>query len=105
MVWQVRVSQQLPTDLAIPYSHPRLNAGQQGYYDDDDDICYVDDSDLDSDDSDFDCDCSHRFIGTQKLSEMLQQPYDLFKPGWADHYILGMVNQVNIWMGHTRNQA
>jgi len=37
---------------------------------------------------------SHRFIGTQKLSEMLQQPYDLFKPGWADHYILGMVNQV-----------
>ena len=46
-----------------------------------------------------DCDCSHRFIGTQKLSEMLQQPYDLFKPGWADHYILGMVNQVNIWMG------
>ena len=37
---------------------------------------------------------SHRFIGTQKLSEMLQQPYDLFKPGWADHYVLGMVNQV-----------
>ena len=27
---------------------------------------------------------------------MLQQPYDLFKPGWADHYILGMVNQVDI---------
>ena len=37
---------------------------------------------------------SHRFLGTQKLSEMLQQPYDLFKPGWADHYVLGMVNQV-----------
>ena len=29
---------------------------------------------------------------------MLQQPYDLFKPGWADHYILGMVNQVNIFL-------
>ena len=40
---------------------------------------------------------SHRFIGTQKLSEMLQQPYDLFKPGWADHYVLGMVNQVGTW--------
>ena len=39
-----------------------------------------------------------RYVGSQKLSEMLQQPYDLFKPGWADHYILGMVNQVNIWM-------
>lgn len=37
---------------------------------------------------------SHRFVGTQKLSEMLQQPYDLFKPGWADLYVLGMVNQV-----------
>ena len=59
--------------------------------DNDDDICH-------NDCSNFDCDCSHRFIGTQKLSEMLQQPYDLFKPGWADHYILGMVNQVNIWM-------
>ena len=73
--------------------------------DNEDDICDDDCSDFDCDDSDWDCDCSHRFIGTQKLSEMLQQPYDLFKPGWADHYILGMVNQVNIWMGHTRNQA
>ena len=129
---QVRVSQQLPTALDIPYSHPRLNAGQQGSHDDDDifdddgsdfdcddNDFDCDDSDFDCDDSDldcdcsdfdcdcseFDCDCSHRFIGTQKLSEMLQQPYDLFKPGWADHYILGMVNQVNIWMGITRNQA
>ena len=108
---QVRVSQQLPTALDIPYSHPQLNAGQQGSHDDDD-ICDddgsdfdCDDNDFDCDDSDLDCDCSHRFIGTQKLSEMLQQPYDLFKPGWADHYILGMVNQVNIWMGITRNQA
>ena len=37
---------------------------------------------------------SHQFIGTQKLSEMLQQPYDLFKAGWADQYLMGMVNQV-----------
>ena len=37
---------------------------------------------------------SQKFIGTQKLSEMILQPYDLFKAGWADTYILGMLNQV-----------
>ena len=36
----------------------------------------------------------HEFLGTQKLSEMLQQPYDLFKAGWFDTYVLGLVNQV-----------
>jgi hypothetical protein len=33
-------------------------------------------------------------VGSQKLSEMLQQPYDLYKPGWADAYIMGLINQV-----------
>jgi len=37
---------------------------------------------------------SHQFVGTQRLSEMLQQPYDLFKAGWADQYVQGMMNQV-----------
>jgi len=37
---------------------------------------------------------SHKFLGTQKLSEMLQQPYDLFKAGWLDGYVLGLANQV-----------
>ena len=37
---------------------------------------------------------NHKFLGTQKLSEMLQQPYDLFKAGWFDGYVLGLVNQV-----------
>ena len=36
----------------------------------------------------------HKFVGTQKLSELLQQPYDLFKAGWLDQYVMGMVNQV-----------
>jgi hypothetical protein len=27
---------------------------------------------------------------------MLQQPYDLYKPGWADAYIMGLINQVRI---------
>ena len=35
-----------------------------------------------------------RYMGSQKLSEMLQQPYDLYKAGWADDYVLGLINQV-----------
>ncbi len=35
-------------------------------------------------------------MGSQKLSEMLQQPYDLYKPGWADGYLMGLINQVHI---------
>jgi len=42
---------------------------------------------------------THRYIGSQKLSGMLLQPYDLYKEGWADAYVHGMVNQVKI----TRN--
>ena len=34
-------------------------------------------------------------MGSQKLSEMLQQPYDLYKAGWADDYVLGLINQVH----------
>lgn len=37
---------------------------------------------------------SHRYVGSQRLSEMLQQPYDLYKGGWADTYVLGLINQV-----------
>ena len=37
---------------------------------------------------------THRYIGSQRLSEMLQQPYDLYKGGWADNYIMGLINQV-----------
>ena len=25
---------------------------------------------------------------------MLQQPYDLYKPGWSDAYMMGLINQV-----------
>ena len=35
-----------------------------------------------------------RYVGSQKLSGMLLQPYDLYKEGWADAYLMGMVNQV-----------
>ena len=37
---------------------------------------------------------THRHLGSQRLSEMLQQPYDLYKVGWADNYMLGLINQV-----------
>ena len=36
---------------------------------------------------------THRYVGSQRLSEMLQQPYDLYKAGWADNYLMGLVNQ------------
>jgi hypothetical protein len=35
-----------------------------------------------------------RFVGNNKLSDLLLQPYDLLKPGWADSYVFGMINQV-----------
>ena len=38
----------------------------------------------------------HRYVGSQKLSEMLQQPYDHYKAGWADAYLMGLINQVII---------
>ena len=37
---------------------------------------------------------NHQFLATQKISEMLQQPYDLFKAGWFDSYAMGLINQV-----------
>ena len=36
---------------------------------------------------------THQYVASQKLSEMLMQPYDLYKVGWADKYVLGMINQ------------
>ena len=36
---------------------------------------------------------THQYVASQKLSEMLMQPYDLYKAGWADKYLLGMINQ------------
>lgn len=47
---------------------------------------------------------THRYIGSQKLSEMLQQPYDLYKGGWADAYIMGLVNQVAQAMDDSMSQ-
>lgn len=32
--------------------------------------------------------------GSQRLSHMLRQPYDLYKAGWCDQYIMGLTNQV-----------
>lgn len=36
----------------------------------------------------------NKYIGSQRLSEMLRQPYDLYKGGWCDQYIMGLTNQV-----------
>lgn len=32
--------------------------------------------------------------GAQRLSELLKQPFDLYKPGWFDQYVMGMVNEL-----------
>lgn len=37
---------------------------------------------------------AHKFIASQRLHEMLRQPYDLYKGGWCDQYIMGLCNQV-----------
>ncbi|PSN49557.1 hypothetical protein C0J52_04989 [Blattella germanica] len=37
---------------------------------------------------------SHVRIGSQRLSEVLKRPFDLYKPGWYDQYVVGLVNQV-----------
>jgi hypothetical protein len=33
--------------------------------------------------------------GSQRLSELLKQPYDLYKGGWCDQYMSGLINQVS----------
>ncbi|KAJ8875949.1 hypothetical protein PR048_023857 [Dryococelus australis] len=37
---------------------------------------------------------THKYIDSQRLSEVLKRPYGLYKPGWYDQYVLGLVNQV-----------
>nr|CAD7573838.1 unnamed protein product [Timema californicum] len=37
---------------------------------------------------------THKFIGSQRLSEVLKRPFNLYKPGWFDQYVLGLINQV-----------
>ena len=47
---------------------------------------------------------AHRYTGSQKLSELLQQPYDLYRAGWADQYLGGLLNQVSQAMDHAVTQ-
>ncbi|KDR12477.1 Peroxidasin, partial [Zootermopsis nevadensis] len=37
---------------------------------------------------------NHVRIGALRLSETLKRPFDLYKPGWCDQYVIGLVNQV-----------
>ncbi|CAG0890250.1 unnamed protein product [Darwinula stevensoni] len=37
---------------------------------------------------------NHKYIGSQRLKDMLRQPYDLYKGGWCDQYMCGLMNQV-----------
>lgn len=36
---------------------------------------------------------THKFIASKRLSDLIRQPYDLFRPGVLDEYIMGMANQ------------
>ncbi|KAG0719117.1 Thyroid peroxidase [Chionoecetes opilio] len=35
-----------------------------------------------------------KHIASQRLSQMLRKPYDLYKAGWCDQYLMGLINQV-----------
>ena len=47
---------------------------------------------------------SHKYIGAQRLSQMLRQPYDLYKGGYCDQYIAGLMNQVSQGMDGSMSQ-
>ncbi|KAK3867852.1 hypothetical protein Pcinc_026722, partial [Petrolisthes cinctipes] len=36
---------------------------------------------------------SHKFVASRRLHDLIRQPYDLFRPGVLDEYIMGMANQ------------
>lgn len=42
--------------------------------------------------------------GAQRLSEMLRQPYDMYKGGYCDQYISGLMNQVSQGMDGSMSQ-
>ncbi|CAG7818255.1 unnamed protein product [Allacma fusca] len=37
---------------------------------------------------------SHRFIDSEPLHKLLRQPYDVYRPGYIDTFIMGLVNQL-----------
>lgn len=41
----------------------------------------------------------HQLIGKERLSGMLLQPFNMLKPGYADEYLVGMLNQPGLAMG------
>ena len=43
-------------------------------------------------------------IGAERLSKMLRQPYDLYKGGYCDQYISGLMNQVSQAMDPSMSQ-
>jgi len=47
---------------------------------------------------------SHKYIGAERLSKMLRQPYDLYKGGYCDQYISGLMNQVSQAMDPSMSQ-
>ncbi|KAK4310614.1 hypothetical protein Pmani_017833, partial [Petrolisthes manimaculis] len=36
---------------------------------------------------------SHKFVASRRLHDLIRQPYDLYRPGVLDEYIMGMANQ------------
>ncbi|KZS09370.1 Chorion peroxidase [Daphnia magna] len=47
---------------------------------------------------------THKYIGAQRLSQMLRQPYDLYKGGYCDQYVSGLMNQVSQAMDGSMSQ-
>ncbi|KAI5748595.1 hypothetical protein M8J76_000496 [Diaphorina citri] len=38
---------------------------------------------------------AHKFIAAKKLSDLIRRPYDLYRPGLFDEYLMGLANQVS----------
>lgn len=37
---------------------------------------------------------AHKFIASKRLSDLIRRPYDLYRAGVFDEYLMGLMNQV-----------
>jgi peroxidase len=47
---------------------------------------------------------THKYVAAHRLSEMLRQPYEMYKGGYCDQFISGLMNQVSQAMDDSMTQ-